>query len=104
MAYKVIRRFADLTDKQADFPNGYPYELGDVFPREGHTPSDDFVQGLMTGSNTAGSIFIVVSDDDKDNTPGDTPDNPNDEQDTTELPASEPEKPKRKHSTKAKEV
>lgn len=125
MTYKVIRRFADTTDRTQDFPNGHEYEVGDIFPRPGFSASDDWCRKLLTGSNTTGSIFIAVSDDDKDNTPGDTPDNPNDEQDTigdepgteddktdnpedeqdtTELPASEPEKPKRKRSTKTKEV
>lgn len=106
MTYKVIRRFADTTDRTQGFPNGHEYEVGDIFPRPGFPASDDWCRKLLTGSNTTGSIFIAVSDDDKDNTPGDTPDNPEDEQDTTELPASEPEKPKRKRSTKdkAKEV
>jgi len=58
MAYKVIRRFQDLTD-----PQKHTYEVGDVFPRDGYDPLEDFVTGLVTGYNSAGSIFLTVVDD-----------------------------------------
>ncbi|HEM4100566.1 TPA: hypothetical protein U2C51_001455, partial [Streptococcus suis] len=55
MAYKVIRPFKDLTD-----PNKHDYALDETYPRAGHKPSDEFIQGLLTGSNSAGSIFLAT--------------------------------------------
>ena len=61
MSYKVIRPFKDLTD-----PENHDYAVGDIFPREGYEPTDSFTNGLLTGANTAGSIFLeVLGDDDK---------------------------------------
>ena len=53
MSYKVIRPFKDLAD-----PEKHDYAVGDIFPREGYEPTDSFTNGLLTGSNTAGSIFL----------------------------------------------
>lgn len=53
MSYKVIRPFKDLAD-----PENHDYAVGDIFPREGYEPTDSFTNGLLTGSNTAGSIFL----------------------------------------------
>ncbi|CZA36947.1 hypothetical protein [Streptococcus suis] len=58
MAYKVIRPFKDLTD-----PNKHDYALDETYPRDGHKPSDEFIQGLLTGSNSAGSIFLTTVDE-----------------------------------------
>ena len=57
MAYKVIRPFKDLTD-----PDKHDYALDETYPRAGHKPWDDFIQGLLTGSNSAGSIFLATVD------------------------------------------
>lgn len=57
MSYKVIRPFKDLSD-----PKQHDYAVGDAFPREGYKPTDTFTNGLLTGANSAGSIFIVVAD------------------------------------------
>lgn len=59
MSYKVIRPFRDLSD-----PEQHDYALGDTFPRANHEPSEDFTKGLMTGTNSAGSIFIIPVDGD----------------------------------------
>lgn len=58
MSYKVIRPFKDLSD-----PKQHDYAVGDAFPREGYKPTDTFTNGLLTGANSAGSIFIVVADE-----------------------------------------
>ncbi|HEM6530520.1 hypothetical protein K6V64_05650 [Streptococcus suis] len=99
MVYKVIRPFKDLTD-----PNKHDYALDETYPRAGHKPSDDFIQGLLTGSNSAGSIFLTTVDE--------APELPEDDKSTEEepelpegdKPADEPvEKPKRKRTTKKAE-
>ena len=59
MSYKVIRPFKDLSD-----PENHDYAVGDIFPREGYEPTDSFTNGLLTGANTAGSIFLEVLGDD----------------------------------------
>ncbi|MGT2951593.1 hypothetical protein BU202_08215 [Streptococcus cuniculi] len=63
MSYKVIRSFADGTDKGADYPNGFLYSVGDVYPRSGYEPSEDFLQSLLNGRNTTGSIFIAYDEE-----------------------------------------
>ena len=87
MAYKVIRPFKDLTD-----PDKHDYALDETYPRAGHKPSDDFIQGLLTGSNSAGSIFLTTVDEE--------PDLPEGDKSAEEVPA---EKPKRKRTTKKAE-
>ena len=54
MTYTVIRPFKDMRDKEQ-----HEYEIDDVFPRKGYEPDQEFVQGLLTGFNSAGSIFIT---------------------------------------------
>ncbi|HEM5490415.1 TPA: hypothetical protein U1617_002410 [Streptococcus suis] len=99
MVYKVIRPFKDLTD-----PNKHDYALDETYPRAGHKPSDDFIQGLLTGSNSAGSIFLATVDDDPELPEGDK--STEEETDlsegdkSAEVPA---EKPKRKRTTKKAE-
>ncbi|MGV3007024.1 hypothetical protein [Streptococcus pluranimalium] len=81
MSYKVIRPFKDLSD-----PEEHDYVAGDAFPREGHEPSESFIKGLLTGNNSAGSIFLLVDEGTKE----------------TKVPEEETieEKPKRKRATK----
>ena len=100
MAYKVIRPFKDLTD-----PNKHDYALDETYPRDGHKPSDDFIQGLLTGSNSAGSIFLATIDEELGLPEGDKsteeePDLPEGDKSAEEVPA---EKPKRKRTTKKAE-
>ena len=100
MAYKVIRPFKDLTD-----PDKHDYALDETYPRAGHKPSDDFIKGLLTGSNSAGSIFLATIDEELGLPEGDKsteeePDLPEGDKSAEEVPA---EKPKRKRTTKKAE-
>ena len=54
MPYTVIRPFKDTRDKEQ-----HEYKIDDVFPRKGYEPDQEFVKGLLTGFNSAGSIFIT---------------------------------------------
>ena len=60
MSYTVIRPFKDLND-----PEQHDYSVGDTFPREGHKPTETFINGLLNGLNSAGSIFIEEVPDEK---------------------------------------
>lgn len=59
MAYQVIRPFKDLRD-----PQQYEYQIGDKYPRKGYRSNKTFIQELLDGSNSAGSIFLTKIDDD----------------------------------------
>ena len=59
MAYQVIRPFKDLRD-----PPQYEYQIGDIYPRKGYRSNKTFIQELLDGSNSAGSIFLTKIDDD----------------------------------------
>lgn len=99
MVYKVIRPFKDLTD-----PNKHDYALDETYPRAGHKPSDDFIQGLLTGSNSAGSIFLTTVDVAPELPEVDKPADDEVEIPDGDKPADEPvEKPKRKRTTKKAE-
>ena len=54
MTYTVIRPFKDMRDEEQ-----HEYQIDDVFPRKGYEPDQEFVKGLLTGFNSAGSIFII---------------------------------------------
>ena len=54
MPYTVIRPFKDMRDEEQ-----HEYKIDDVFPRKGYEPDQEFIQGLLTGFNSAGSIFIT---------------------------------------------
>ena len=54
MTYTVIRPFKDMRDEEQ-----HEYKMDDVFPRKGYEPDQEFVKGLLTGFNSAGSIFIT---------------------------------------------
>lgn len=53
MPYTVIRPFKDMRDEEQ-----HEYKIDDVFPRKGCEPDQEFVTSLLTGFNSAGSIFI----------------------------------------------
>lgn len=107
MTYKVIRAFADTTDKGLEHQNGYSYEVGDTYPREGFKPADDFMQSLCDGTNTTGSIFLVIEEEatipENDNIPEVDVENAHLDDD---LPAGTEEKPKKRtrKSTKQQET
>lgn len=99
MAYKVIRHFKDLTD-----PDKHDYALDETYPRAGHKPSDEFIQGLLTGSNSAGSIFLATIDEEPGLQDGDKSTEEEPEIPEGDKPADESvEKPKRKRTTKKAE-
>jgi hypothetical protein len=54
MPYTVIRPFKDMRDEEQ-----HEYKIDDVFPRKGYEPDKEFIKGLLTGFNSAGSIFIT---------------------------------------------
>lgn len=54
MPYTVIRPFKDMRDEEQ-----HEYKIDDVFPRKGYKPDQEFVTSLLTGFNSAGSIFIT---------------------------------------------
>jgi hypothetical protein len=54
MTYTVIRPFKDMRDEEQ-----HEYKIDDVFPRKGYEPDQEFVKSLLTGFNSAGSIFIT---------------------------------------------
>ena len=54
MPYTVIRTFKDMRDEEQ-----HEYKIDDVFPRKGYKPDQEFVTSLLTGFNSAGSIFIT---------------------------------------------
>lgn len=68
MSYTVIRTFKDLND-----PEQHDYSVGDTFPREGHKPTETFINGLLNGLNSAGSIFIEEVPDKKSKKAKDKP-------------------------------
>lgn len=52
MMYKVIKYFTDLQD------NGYAYNPGDVFPREGMKASKSRLEELSSGNNRQNTPLI----------------------------------------------
>ena len=58
MTYQVIRPFKDLRD-----PQQYEYQIGDIYPRTGYKSTKTFIQELLNGSNSTGSIFLTKVDD-----------------------------------------
>lgn len=57
MTYQVIRPFKDLRD-----PQQYEYQIGDIYPRTGYKSTKTFIQELLNGSNSTGSIFLTKVD------------------------------------------
>ena len=50
--FKVISLFTDLTD------NNHLYKVGDIYPREGLTPSAERIKELSTSTNRRGTALI----------------------------------------------
>lgn len=51
---KVIKKFTDLQD------SNYVYNVGDVYPREGYTPSEKRIAELASDKNRQGVPLIEV--------------------------------------------
>ena len=52
--YKAIEYFTDLKD------NGYKYRLGDTYPRDGYTPSEERINELASDKNKRGRAVIEL--------------------------------------------
>nr|DAX23975.1 MAG TPA: hypothetical protein [Caudoviricetes sp.] len=104
MPYTVIRPFKDMRDEEQ-----HEYKIDDVFPRKGYEPDQEFVKGLLTGFNSAGSIFItdeVVKKATKkveEATEKVEEATEEAEENTEEVEEATEEKPKRKKATKKEE-
>lgn len=104
MGYTVIRSFKDLND-----PQKHDYVVGDSFPREGYESSEEFISSLLTGYNSAGSIFIAVADEQEvsdEKEVGDKEEVDEETSETSEDVQEEPAttaKPKRKRTAKKDE-
>ena len=57
--YTTIVYFEDLTDK------GYPYKVGDAYPRKGLNPSRKRIEELSTDKNIRGIPLISKVTNDK---------------------------------------
>lgn len=57
--YKVIEYFTDLHDKE------YPYNVGDVFPREGIKVTEERFNELAGSSNRRGIPLIALVEEPK---------------------------------------
>lgn len=104
MPYTVIRPFKDMRDEEQ-----YEYQIDDVFPRKGYEPDQEFVKGLLTGLNSAGSIFITdevvkkATEELKEATEEVKEATEEVEETTEEVEEAAEEKPKRKKATKKEE-
>lgn len=111
MPYTVIRPFKDMRDEEQ-----HEYKIDDVFPRKGYEPDQEFVKGLLTGFNSAGSIFItdevvkkatkkVEEAAEEVETTTEEVEETSEEAETTteEVEEATEEKPKRKKATKKEE-
>ena len=97
MSYTVIRPFKDMRDEEQ-----HEYKIDDVFPRKGYKPDQEFVTSLLTGFNSAGSIFITdevvkKATEEVEETTEEVKEATEEVEETTE------EKTKRKKATKKKE-
>ena len=52
--YKAIEYFTDLQD------NGYAYNVGDTYPREGYEPTAERIEELSSGQNVRGRAVIAL--------------------------------------------
>jgi hypothetical protein len=52
MQYRVIKMFTDLQDKE------YAYQVGDTYPREGLSPTDERIAELSGSRNRQGKPLI----------------------------------------------
>lgn len=104
MPYTVIRPFKDMRDEEQ-----HEYKIDDVFPRKGYEPDQEFVKSLLTGFNSAGSIFItdevVKKATKKVEETAEKAEETSEEVEATteEVEETTEEKPKRKKATKKEE-
>lgn len=97
MPYTVIRPFKDMRDEEQ-----HEYKINDTFPRKGYKPDQEFVTSLLTGFNSAGSIFIT-DEEVKEATEKVEESTEEAEETTEEVEEATEEKPKRKKAAKKEE-
>lgn len=61
--YKAIELFTDLQD------NGYKYQAGDVYPRQGLKPTKKRINELLSDSNRRGRPVIEEIEEEKKTEP-----------------------------------
>ena len=104
MTYTVIRPFKDMRDEEQ-----HEYKVDDVFPRKGYEPDQEFVTSLLTGFNSAGSIFITdevvkKATEEVEETTEEVEETTEEVKEATEeVEETAEEKPKRKKATKKEE-
>ena len=104
MPYTVIRPFKDMRDEEQ-----HEYKIDDVFPRKGYKPDQEFVTSLLSGFNSAGSIFITdevvkkATEEVEETTEEAKEATEEAKEATEEVEEATEEKPKRKKATKKEE-
>ena len=104
MPYTVIRPFKDMRDEEQ-----HEYKINDTFPRKGYKPDQEFVTSLLTGFNSAGSIFITDEEveeatEEVEETTEKVEESTEEAEETTEeVEEATEEKPKRKKAAKKEE-
>jgi len=85
MKYRVIKMFTDLQDKE------YAYQVGDTYPREGLSPTDERIAELSSSRNRQGKPLIEAVPETVDVPETDVPDT-----DAGEIAEAKPRKRKHK--------
>ena len=99
MTYQVIRPFKDLRD-----PQQYEYQIGDIYPRTGYKSTKTFIQELLNGSNSAGSIFLTkVYDNDVSESESQESESQESESQESESQESEPQESESQESQEPQE-
>lgn len=57
--YRVVKFFTDLQD------GNNTYNVGDKYPREGYTPSNDRINTLLSSNNKQGTPLIKFEDEEE---------------------------------------
>ena len=98
MKYTVLSEFADLQDEK------HVYGIGDVYPREGYTPTAERVDELCTGKNLLHKPLIQKVEVQEPETVVEevveTPETEEQPEEIMEEPEAEEEQPKRKRVKK----
>lgn len=93
--YVALSFFADLQD------NGYEYNVGDAFPREGLSVSPERIRELSSESNLRGEPVIGASMPPVDEKPKEEDERPKEEVSEEAVVTTEEEKPKKRKSKDA---
>lgn len=90
MMYRVIRYFTDLQD------NDHPYNVGDVFPRQGVEVSTERIAELASFANRQKTPLIESYDEPDAEAPAEVAEDTAEDAETTEESPAVEEKPKRR--------